>query len=171
MISGTFCYPCDSSKYHSMKTKMTSYSAVYMFSFCLLFLSCGTKKNMNDKNSLKNEIIQTEQQFETAAREKGIEEAFFSFADEHAVIKREHDTLILGKAGIKNYYHNPVYKEASVTWKPDFTDVSDDGTLGYTFGKYTWKAKDRNGKVAEYRGIFHTVWKRQSDGTWKYVWD
>ena len=23
----------------------------------------------------------------------------------------------------------------------------------------------------EYKGIFHTVWKRQSDNSWKYVWD
>jgi ketosteroid isomerase-like protein len=27
------------------------------------------------------------------------------------------------------------------------------------------------GEVGEYQGVFHTVWKRQPDGTWKYVWD
>jgi ketosteroid isomerase-like protein len=150
---------------------MTFYPAAMVVCSCLLIQSCGTKMNIPDTTTLKEEIIRTEKQFETAAGEKGIEDAFYTFADEHAVIKREHDTLIIGKAEIKNYYHNPVYKEATVTWKPDFADVSDDGTLGYTFGKYTWKAKDKDGKVAEYKGVFHTIWKRQPDGTWKYVWD
>jgi len=43
--------------------------------------------------------------------------------------------------------------------------------LAYTYGKYTWQIKDTQGKITKYQGIFHTVWKKQSDGTWKYVWD
>ncbi|MFC2138829.1 YybH family protein, partial [Bacteroidota bacterium] len=56
-------------------------------------------------------------------------------------------------------------------WKPDYIDVSTSGDLGYTFGKFTFSAKDTTGKLIESEGIFHTVWKRQEDGSWKYVWD
>jgi ketosteroid isomerase-like protein len=79
--------------------------------------------------------------------------------------------LIKGKENIRNFYSAEFYKTASVTWSPDFIDVSQNGDLGYTFGKYRWQSKDSAGKVNEFKGIFHTVWKKQNDGTWKYVWD
>jgi ketosteroid isomerase-like protein len=43
--------------------------------------------------------------------------------------------------------------------------------MAYTYGKYLWKVKDTTGKIQEFKGVFHTVWKRQSDGSWKYGWD
>lgn len=120
---------------------------------------------------LKNEIADAEKAFNDYVQSKGIAEGFYHFADEHAVIKRENDTLIKGRDNIRKYYSNPKLKNASVTWKPDFVDVSKDGTLGYTYGKYVWTVKDSTGKPTDYKGVFHTVWKRQRDGSWKYVWD
>lgn len=103
--------------------------------------------------------------------EKGIAEAFYFFADDSAVIKRQNDTLVIGKVNIKKYYSNDFYKYASVKWAPEFIDVSEDGTLAYTYGKYVWKSKDNAGNESEFTGVFHTVWKKQKDNSWKYVWD
>jgi len=124
-----------------------------------------------DNEKIKIEIFQTEKAFEKMAAEKGVPEAFYYFADEKAVIKRQNDTLIVGKENIKAYYAKRNNSNATVTWTPDFLDVSDDGTLGYTYGKYVWKIKNNEGGITEYKGIFHTVWKKQKDGSWKYVWD
>jgi len=132
-----------------------------------LLFSCAKKS----PEALKKEIFDTEKAFEAAAKEQGIAEAFFLFADENAVIKRGNDSLIMGKENIKTYYQNPSYQNAAVTWTPDFVDVSKDGTLAYTYGKYVWTVVDSAGESAEYRGVFHTVWKRQADGSWKYIWD
>ncbi|MBK5285211.1 MAG: DUF4440 domain-containing protein [Bacteroidia bacterium] len=120
---------------------------------------------------MKKEIMKTEKEFEAATKRKGIAEAFYFYADEWAVIKRANDTLIKGNENIKRYYENPVYENAEVNWAPDFVDVSLDGTIGYTYGKYHCIIKDTDGKETEYKGVFHTVWKKQSDGSWKYVWD
>ncbi len=132
---------------------------------------CITCNHSISKEEIKNEIFQTEKAFEKMTSEKGIPEAFYYFADENAVIKRENDSLIQGKENIKTYYKNRSIKNASVNWTPDFVDVSDRGDLGYTYGKYIWKIIDNEGKTIEYKGIFHTVWKRQKDNSWKYVWD
>jgi len=43
--------------------------------------------------------------------------------------------------------------------------------MGYTYGKYIWSSTDPAGKPITFNGIFHTVWKKQPDGSWKYVWD
>ena len=138
---------------------------------CSFLFSCTPEKEASDPAALKKEIFDAEKAFEAAAKEKGIAEAFHAFADDNAVIKRENDTLIVGKENIKTYYQNPEYQKASVTWTADFVDVSADGSLAYTYGKYVWTVRDSIGQTTDYKGVFHTVWKRQSDGSWKYVWD
>ncbi len=143
-------------------------NTLLLLSICmLLIVSCERV----DREKVKDEIFQSEKAFEKMAAEKGIAEAFYSFADEKAVIKRENDTLIIGNENIKAYYAKNRNDNATVNWTPDFIDVSADGTLAYTYGQYLWKIKNENGEVTEYKGIFHTVWKRQKDGSWKYVWD
>ncbi|MFO7669742.1 MAG: hypothetical protein R6W31_08800 [Bacteroidales bacterium] len=134
----------------------------------LFFIGCGHSKS---KEEIKNEIFQTEKAFEKMTLEKGITEAFYYFADENAVIKRENDTLISGKENIRIYYEKKDIIDATVNWTPDFIDVSKSGDLGYTYGKYIWKIKGIDGIIVEYKGVFHTVWKRQEDNGWKYVWD
>jgi ketosteroid isomerase-like protein len=133
----------------------------------LLITSCAQV----DKEEIKKEIFQAEKAFEKMAAEKGIAEAFYYFAADSAVIKRENDTLIVGKDNIKMYYSKSDDKNTTVNWTPDYIDVSDCNSLAYTYGKYVWKIKNQEGAITEYKGVFHTVWKKQKDGNWKYVWD
>lgn len=137
----------------------------------LVFLGCTAKIETKTTDDYKNEIAKAEKEFGKLVSEKGIAEGFYQFADANAVIKREHDTLIIGKENIKNYYSNAKYKNATVTWSPDFIDVSESEDMAYTYGKYQWQTKDANGNIKKVNGIFHTVWKKQSDGNWRYVWD
>lgn len=137
----------------------------------LAVISCRNSANDSLRSKAKSEIEAAEKDFEKMAGEKGIEEAFWFYADSNAVIKRENDSLITGKDNIKNYYSAGYFKTASVNWSADFVDASPDGKMGYTYGTYLWRSKDSTGKVNESKGIFHTVWKKQPGGEWKYVWD
>ncbi|MCA6441190.1 MAG: YybH family protein [Sediminibacterium sp.] len=129
-------------------------------------------QSVSGKKKLMEEIRTVEKQFETDLNKFGADFAFYKYAAPQAVIKRENDTLIFGANAIKNYYKNVDKKlKAKAYWAPDFIDVSEDGSIGYTYGKYRWVTTDSLGKTKEYRGIFHTIWKKQVDGSWKYVWD
>lgn len=144
------------------------------FALAALLGGCTMKYTDNSEDKRKKaigEIEKAEKDFQKMSADKGIMEAFWFYADTNAVIKRQNDSLIHGKDAIRNFYAASFYKQASVTWAPDFTDASAQGDFGYTYGKYTWQSKDSTGKVTEYKGVFHTVWKRQPDGSWKYVWD
>lgn len=134
-------------------------------------VNCNAQSVSKQKAHLKAAIAKAEKDFETFVAEKGIAEGFYHFAAEDAVIKRENDTLIKGRENIRKYYSNPRFAKASVTWAPDFIDVSEKGDMAYTYGKYTWITKDAAGNIKTSTGVFHTVWRKQSDGTWKYVWD
>jgi ketosteroid isomerase-like protein len=135
--------------------------------YILTFLSCRQVSNID---TARDEILQTEKAFEKMAREKGLAEAFYHFADQNAVIKRGNDSLITGKENIRLFYEKSSNPNVRLSWTPDFIGVSDCGTLGYTYGKYLYSIRDSTGKTRESAGIFHTVWKKQNN-EWRYVWD
>lgn len=130
-----------------------------------ILISCTAAKESNEKS--KAEIIQAEKDFAQHAKEKGIADAFYTYADDSAVIRRG-PGVIKGKAAIKAFYEKQL-SNGELQWSPDFADAS--GNLGYTYGKFTFSSKDSTGKVNEVNGYFHTVWKKQKDGRWKFVWD
>ena len=150
---------------HISKTEIII-SLLLMMNF--VTFSCGNGKNYVET---KNEIRQTEKDFQRLLISEGAASAFYKFASDSAVIKRKDDTLIFGNEAIKKYYSNPFYKNAVAIWEPDYIGISDDGTMAYTFGKYEWTFTDSTGKKTNYKGIFHTVWKKMLDGSWKFVWD
>ncbi|MCF6133340.1 YybH family protein [Flavobacterium wongokense] len=141
------------------------------FLFTIAVVSCSKKVETVNPEALKAEIFKAEDDFKNMAQTKGIQEAFYTFADSNAVMKRDNDSLIKGKEAVREFFNDEKFKKASVTWKPEFVGVSDDGTLAYTYGKYVWTTTDSLGVKKDFKGRFHTVWKRQKDGSWKFVWD
>ncbi len=133
----------------------------------LAFMADGCVSD-REKNIL--EIRKAEAAFARMASEKGIPEAFFFFAADSGIIMRN-NRLIVGKDSILGYYKSRTVGEAQLKWSPDFIDVAESGDLGYTYGTYTFTFRDTAGVIRESRGFFHTVWKRQPDGSWRFVWD
>jgi ketosteroid isomerase-like protein len=129
----------------------------------LLLCSCKTNSDVDEAS-----IIRTEREFAQMADENGVAEAFYHFAADSAVILRG-GKIIRGKEAIKAFYLNNLTPGTKLQWTPDFTDVS--GDLGYTYGRYTHLVPDSTGNMTESHGYFHTVWKRQADGSWRFVWD
>jgi ketosteroid isomerase-like protein len=123
-----------------------------------------------DKQKLINEIYKVENDFAISAKNDGVNAAFLKFADENAVILRS-DIILKGKPEIKKYMDSSKATDVKLEWKPDFVEVSLSGDLAYTYGKYTFSGKNSSGEIISDSGIFHTVWKKQKDGTWKFVWD
>lgn len=81
------------------------------------------------------------------------------------------DQLVIGKEAIRARFEKLGPQAGTLSWSPDFVDVSASGDLGYTYGKYGFTFADSNGVEQKSEGVFHSVWKRQVDGAWKYVWD
>lgn len=128
--------------------------------------------NSNYIEKWKQEIVDTELAFSDLAQKEGIPNAFLAYAADDAVLNRSNN-LIIGKESIRANYKNAKSTTAMVSliWKFDFVDVVASGDLGYTYGKYTYSVTDSVGITKSSTGVFHTVWKRQTDGTWKFVWD
>lgn len=140
--------------------------------FLLLLTGCRQASQEDQAALWKQEIFKAESDFARMALEKGIEPAFLAFAAEDAVLMRSNQ-IIRGRDEIREWFakrpSDP--SKTKLEWKPDFVEVSASGDLGYTYGAYALTAIDSTGAAQTQTGIFHTVWKRQADGTWRFVWD
>ena len=144
--------------------------SLLMIVLVILFTSCSSDNN-NEIAKWKKEIVDAEHAFAELAKTDGIPKAFITFAAEDVAVLRN-GNLIRGKGELKKSYEKIIPSgNETLTWSPDFVDVSSSGDLGYTYGKYTYSYTDSLGNVQSSEGVFHTVWKRQPDGTWKFVWD
>ncbi len=142
------------------------YAELTGFIFLLFSTGCTVSHSLQQS---KTDLINTEKTFAARARSAGIATAFFEFAADNAVISR--DSLIRGPEAIKRFYETRSWINPRLEWAPEFADVSASGDLGYTYGHFSFSAMDSSGKNVTRTGIFHTVWKRQPNGTWKFVWD
>ncbi|MCF8373501.1 MAG: nuclear transport factor 2 family protein [Bacteroidales bacterium] len=141
----------------------------WMIPFLFAFISCEQNPT-TDKEHYKSEILQTEKEFSEMAQKDGIAQAFLFYAADDAVLMRN-NKLVLGKPAIRLRFEGQSTDGISLTWTPDFVDVAASGDLGYTYGQYAYSTTDSLGNVKVDKGIFHTVWKRQKDGKWRFVWD
>jgi len=140
-------------------------STFYLFLGLFLLNNC-----QNPQEDLRGQIRQTEKAFNDMAQEKGVKAAFLHFAADSAVIVRGKN-VIKGKAAIGAFFDAQPFVENKLSWSPDFVEVSSSGDMAYTYGKYEFYAVDTSGKTFQSDGIFHTVWKRQADGEWRFVYD
>ena len=132
--------------------------------------ACSNCNTAGDVEQAKKEIISTEKEFMALADKSGIAIAFTTYADTGAVINRG-SGLIKGLDSIKANYETQKFNNAKLKWNASFVDVAASCDLGYTYGTYHFSSFDPMGKPIESDGFFHTVWKKQADGKWKFVWD
>jgi ketosteroid isomerase-like protein len=133
-------------------------------------LSCVSSSNKENIEKWKTEVVEVEKNFNDMAQQEGIVKAFATYAAKDGVIKRN-GKLVMGQEAIVTWYQNDSNPNEILIWKPDYVDVSNSGDLAYTYGSYILTTIDSTGTRKEKTGSFHTVWKRQDDGSWKFVWD
>lgn len=140
-----------------------------------ILLACNADKSSplpaeENRIQAEAEIRQAEADFAAMAESEGVPAAFLHFAADEAVMQRG-NRLIEGRAAMHDYFDAQTLDSVSLNWAPDFVKASAAGDLGYTYGRYTFRAVDTTGQEVKAEGIFHTVWQRQPDGTWRFVWD
>lgn len=142
------------------------------FILLMFFIACHRHSEQKIVETSKNEILTTERKFAEMSEKEGIAKAFLFYAAEDVVLMRN-NKLLKGKKSLRSYFeeNEQSNNEISLTWSPDFVEVSRSGDLGYTYGNYVISYQDSLGVKTSEEGIFHTVWKKQKNGDWRFVWD
>ncbi|NIM14832.1 MAG: DUF4440 domain-containing protein [Candidatus Aminicenantes bacterium] len=135
--------------------------------------------NMDSK---AKEVVSRERAFARYSVENGIPEAFYRFIADNGIAlssggpPRTKETFAIAIAAAKKKKETGKSgPKTKLEWEPFFSHVSASGDMAYNYGpyKYTAGTTDLNGRIKEqvFYGYFVTVWKKQVDGKWKFVFD
>ncbi len=131
----------------------------------LMSNSCSVGEGTTDKQAM----MQTDRDFSTYSENEGMIEAFDRFmTDDARMLQAGSDEIVGREACIKSLGEST---GKSLTWEPTFAEISETGDLGYTIGEWKMVVVDSTNESKEYFGNYVTIWKKQQDGEWKFVFD
>ena len=96
--------------------------------------------------------------------------AFVSWFADDAVTLNNGKPAVLGRTAIAAQAQwDP--KTYQFTWVPQGAQMGPSNDMGFTWGHYEGRSKDKNGQPVVISGRYFTVWKKIADGAWKVALD
>ena len=129
----------------------------------VLFCACFKKKENNNHDEIKAEMVAAEISFSKLSQEKGNRNALMQFIDSNGVLLRPNSYPLIGGNAI-DFISQVNDSSYSMHWQAIGAGVAASGELGYTYGVYTVLLKNKDTLI---RGTYVNIWKKQPDGTWK----
>ncbi len=141
-----------------MKKRLSLYLLI------LLCVSCRFQfKENTDRINALNEMQQTDVDFSNRAKDVGIRNALLEFIEPDGVLLRP-NILPLGGADAVEWIQRMNDSSGTITWEPIGADMAASADMGYTYGIYSITGTDTT-----FQGTYITVWRKQTDGKWKFV--
>jgi ketosteroid isomerase-like protein len=137
--------------------------AVFMFANARPSASATPKADASTLRRLEADFMK-------ATAEKGAQGYMSYYADDAAELPNGED-MLQGKENISKTMSFLDQKDNHLTWTPVHADMAAAGDLGYTYGTYEFRSKDKDGKPTVEYGKYVSIWKKQKDGNWKVVMD
>ncbi|HEX8077036.1 MAG TPA: nuclear transport factor 2 family protein [Chthoniobacterales bacterium] len=109
-------------------------------------------------------VVDAERKFYQTGQEKGTRAAFLEFLAPDAIVFRP------GPVNGRDVWSKRPETGLDLVWEPTFAAIARSGDFGYDTGPSKWRAKKGAGKFTGF-GHFISIWKKQSDGTWKVALD
>lgn len=115
------------------------------------------------------ELLTLEGQFAQAVL-KGGGKTFAEWFAPDAVILNNKRAAVIGQTRIAaEAQWKP--DEYQLTWVAQGAQMGPSNDMGFTWGHYEGRSKDKNGQPVVLSGRFITVWKKMPDGKWKVAMD
>ena len=115
-------------------------------------------------------LMKLEAEFMQAAADHGSQGYMSYYADDAVELPNGH-TFLNGKAEIAKTMGFLDDPNNHLLWTPVSGSISASGDLGYTYGTFEFRSRDKDGKLASSYGKYATIWKKQKDGSWKVALD
>ena len=108
--------------------------------------------------------------FAKMASDSGVHAAFGNYAAPDATFPPGESDMAIGAAAIRARMATPARMQSDWSWRPVFAGATASGDFGYTVGEATIRSS-RSADAAVYEGKYLTVWRRQPDGSVKFIFD
>ena len=151
-----------------MNAKRQVFLAGWFALFSLAFV--GPVGAEDTRSADEKKIRESEVAMSAAAVSKDLDKVVSYYADD-AVVFAPNSPGATTKEAIRNAWKDILMPVgASTSWKPTKVEVAKSGDLAYTSGTYNGTMM-ADGKPVKDSGNYLTVWKKQTDGTWKILVD
>ena len=138
--------------------------------FALFFMVVAGLPAAADKVTVKA-LMALDQQFCREFTERGVDGWLAYFADD-AVAFPSGGPITRDRKALEGHYRQLFGSgKVPLTWKPLGGEIAASGDLGFTYGTWEMKTKDKDGRPVSRTGKYQTTWKKQRDGSWKIVAD
>jgi ketosteroid isomerase-like protein len=137
---------------------------------CCIFIvlgSAGIGPTKDGEAALRS-LVESERAFARTCLEKGIRTSFAMFFDDDAMVFRPGPVKYKEVMKSVPPPKNPL--ETTLKWEPVYADISRSGDFGYTTGPSMW-TDNRSAKRPASYGFYFSVWKKNTGGEWKVVFD
>lgn len=135
----------------------------------LSLLTAGFSQSTKSPSGDASALLKMEAEFQKATAERGWD-GYVSYFAEDGVELPNGESAVKGKQAVRKSLGDWT-PGMSLTWTPAGAGMAASGDLGYTYGEYTLKSKDKDGHPVVRYGKYMTVWKKQNDGNWKVAAD
>ncbi len=142
----------------------------YMIISTLFLVSCQSKdkkETTSNKGMEKAALLEADKAFSKRCEEKGMKNAFIEYIDSNGVLLRPGQLPIIGANAI-DYLIQQNDSGYTLSWEPSNGEVCQSGELGYTYGIYAMRPASKDTLIY---GTYTSIWKKQKDGSWKFVLD
>lgn len=113
-------------------------------------------------------LMQADRDFAKATADKGVD-GWMAYMAPGAVLLGADPKV--GPDKIRATMTEELQPGAHLTWEPIRAEFLGDSDIGYTIGRFEFRATDKQGKTTAFKGNYMTTWQKQKDGTWKVVGD
>lgn len=120
---------------------------------------------------IRSRLLELDKEFAKSTAEMGLE-GWVSYFDEDGAMVPSQGEVIKGKDAVRNAMAQSfALNSYSLKWEPEYAEASEDGSLGYTYGRYVRTYLNKEGNIIQGTGRYTTIWKRQSDNSYKIILD
>lgn len=114
------------------------------------------------------DLFSVDKAFSQMSVEQGLNAAFIHYAADSVVKLREGQFPITGKAEMSKLYRERPDSGLVLKWRPVKAEIAASGEIGYTYGEWELYVKSKDTTLY---GNYVSIWKKQTDGAWKYILD
>lgn len=118
---------------------------------------------------LREVVLRTDRDFAAASVRLGTAEAFALYAAADALLLPAAGEPVRGRDSVRR--HLAATPGSTLTWVPVEAEVSQAGDLAWSWGTYELRADSGTATTPQRKGKYLSIWRRQLDGSWKWVVD
>lgn len=131
----------------------------------LVFIAACAEAPADMSEQAEQAILAADRTMSEQATREGFNKTLLLYADSAVVKFNEGQYPIIGKNALTQLWQGQADTKR-LSWEPFKAEAARSGDMGYTLGYWTYAAPDTT-----LYGNYYTVWKKQADGSWKFVLD